>query len=235
MIKLTDFPKIECPFVRKIYKVDKTDWRKYGHKLQLREPKVLIVTPEINEGYEWVLHDKHTIAVEKLNGTNVKLLTEKGSLVSAYNRKNPIDMLKIIESKGKTALVEGIFQAVAKGYIQPDGEQVGEIIGKSIQGNPYKMNGHMWYPFDKAIKDLLYRSFHEHDRTFENWDSWFKNYLVSRYYTKRSAMGNMGEKVMAEGVIFYNLKRKEEGRKYMAKLRRDMFPWYYSPCLLYRI
>ena len=37
------------------------------------------------------------------------------------------------------------------------------------------------------------------------------------------------EKVMAEGVVFYNLKRRQEGQPWMAKLRRDMFPWYYAP------
>jgi hypothetical protein len=35
------------------------------------------------------------------------------------------------------------------------------------------------------------------------------------------------EAVFAEGVIFYNLKRKAEGKTHMAKLRRDMFDWYY--------
>ena len=33
---------------------------------------------------------------------------------------------------------------------------------------------------------------------------------------------------MAEGVVFYNLKRKAAGCSWMAKLRRDMFPWYYT-------
>ena len=38
----------------------------------------------------------------------------------------------------------------------------------------------------------------------------------------------MDESVFAEGVIFYNLKRKEEGKAYMAKLRRDMFSFFYE-------
>ena len=46
--------------------------------------------------------------------------------------------------------------------------------------------------------------------------------------TKRSPKGVQGEKVMAEGVVFYNLKRKAAGCSWMAKLRRDMFPWYYT-------
>jgi len=33
---------------------------------------------------------------------------------------------------------------------------------------------------------------------------------------------------MAEGIVFYSLKRKEEGKVYRAKLRRNMFEWFYS-------
>ncbi len=36
------------------------------------------------------------------------------------------------------------------------------------------------------------------------------------------------DKVMAEGAVFYNLKRKEEGKIWRAKLRRDVFDWYIS-------
>ncbi len=32
----------------------------------------------------------------------------------------------------------------------------------------------------------------------------------------------------AEGIVIYNLRRKEEGKTYMAKLRRDMFSFYYE-------
>jgi hypothetical protein len=76
MIELTDYPKLHCPFVRKTYEVNQDDWRKHGRKLQLRKPEVYLVTPEINPGYEWVFDDPDTIAVEKLDGTNVKLLID---------------------------------------------------------------------------------------------------------------------------------------------------------------
>ena len=111
MIELTDYPKLYCPFVRKVYRVNEDDWRKHGRKLQLRAPQVQLATPEINPGFKWVFENEDTIATEKLNGTNVKLLTEKGRLTSLYNRKNPIDMLKITGSKGRTAIVEAIFMA----------------------------------------------------------------------------------------------------------------------------
>lgn len=223
MKELTNYPKIECPFVRKTYKVNKEDWKKHGRKLQLRLPSVRLVTSEITPDFNWVFEDPDTIAVEKLDGTNVKLLTENGRLVSLYNRKNPIDMLDISGSKGRTAIVEGIFMAVAKGYIENDGEQAGEVIGRHVNGNPYKIDGHLWYPFSKMIKHLSYRSWHEHERTYDNLSAWFKDYLPSRFSGKR------GDKdIKAEGVVFYNLNRLGERKSYRAKLRRDMFGWYYE-------
>lgn len=218
---LPDYPKLQCPFVRKEFKVDIDDWKKHGRELQLRSPSVYLVTNEITPGYEWVFEGKNTIAVEKLDGSNVKLMTEKGRLIALQNRKNVIDPLQIV--KGKTFIIEGVFQAIGKGYVKQNGEQDGELLGPKVQGNPYKLITHLWYPFEKAIKHLSYRSFHEHERTFENWSSWFKDWLPSRFATKR---GN--KDIMAEGVIFYNLKRKFELGVFRAKLRRDMFDWYYS-------
>jgi len=142
-------------------------------------------------------------------------------LVSLMNRKNMIDPLQIM--KGKTFIIEGIFRAIQKGYIEENGEQAGEVIGPKVQGNPYNLNNHLWYPFPKAVKHLSYRSFYEHDRTFDNWSDWFKDHLISRFAAK------LGEKnVMAEGIVFYSLKRKAEGKTYIAKLRRNMFDWFYS-------
>jgi len=223
---MSDFPKMQCPFIRQTFKVNTEQWKKYGSKLQLREPNAYLVVEQINPGYEWVFEDTETIAVEKLNGTNVKILTEEGRLIGLQNRLNVIDPLQII--KGNTFIIEGIFRAIGKGYVKPDGEQAGEVVGPKLQGNPYKLDVHEWYPFEKSISDLAYRSFHEHERTFDNWSTWFKDWLISRYYTKRSKMGDKKDKVMAEGVVFYNLKRKAEGKSWMAKLRRDMFPWFYS-------
>ena len=225
-IVLTDFPKIECPFLRQTFKVNPEQWKKYGAAMKLRVPEVYLVVDRINPGYEWVFEDPDTIAVEKLDGTNIKILTEGGRLLVVQNRKIPIDLLQVF--KGKTFIIEGIFRSIGKGYVKETGEQAGELIGPKVQGNSYKLDFHEWYPFEKAIQDLRYKSFHEHDRTFDNWSSWFLEGLFSRYFTKRASKVGSDEKVMAEGVVFYNLRRKEEGRTWMAKLRRDMFPWCYS-------
>jgi len=223
---MSDFPKMQCPFIRQTFKVNIEQWKKFGSKLQLREPEAYLVVDRVNPGYEWVFEDEDTIAVEKLNGSNVKILTKAGRLVAVQNRLNVIDPLQVM--KGKTFIIEGIFRAIGKGYVKLDGEQAGELIGPKLQGNPYKLDMHEWYPFEKSISALAYRSFDEHERNFDNWSAWFKDWLISRYFTKQSKMGTTKEKVMAEGVVFYNLKRKAGGKPWMAKLRRDMFPWFYS-------
>ena len=223
MRTLTDFPKIECPFIRKIFKVNENDFRKYGSQFKLRNPEVYLVTDEIKPGYEWVFDDSNTIAVEKLDGTNVKLKVENGRLVALQNRKNVLDPLQIM--KGKAFIIEGIFLSIQKGYVENNKEQAGELIGPKLQGNPYQLDNHIWYPFEKTIQHLKYKSFHKHERTFSNFNLWFKDHLKSLYHAKRIGYENA---VFAEGIIFYNLNRKAENKIYMAKLRRDMFDWYYQ-------
>ena len=64
-----------------------------------------------------------------------------------------------------------------------------------------------------------------------------KKYLAKLKTTKATAIlappqtvaaGKNLLKVFAEGVVFYNLKRKAASQSWMAKLRRDMFDWLYS-------
>lgn len=225
---LSDFPKIHCPFVRKLYSVNKEDFDKYGSQFQLRKPEVFLVTPQINPGYEWVFEDPKTIAVEKLNGCNVKILVdEQGTLLQVQNRKNLIDVnLNMFNLKGKYEFLEGLLIASDKGNIKT-GEQCGELLGPRVQGNPYGLIRHEWYPFlTKSIESLKYKSFHKYERTYENWSSWFKDYLFSLYYRKRRPK-DKEEDIFAEGIVFYNFKRKEQGLTYRAKLRRDMFDWFY--------
>jgi len=223
---LTDFPKLYCPFVRQTFKTDVEQWKARGARAGLRSPEAYLVVDRVNPGYEWVFEDPDTFAVEKLNGSNVKIKTEGGRLVAMQNRLNVIDPLQIL--KGKTFLIEGVLRAAGKDYIQPDGEQAGELIGPKLQGNPYKLELHEWYPFDLAMERLRYRSFHEHARTFDNWSAWFKDNLVSRLYTKLASKTGATDKVMAEGVVFYNLKRRDANQTWRAKLRRDMFDWFYT-------
>jgi hypothetical protein len=55
---------------------------------------------------------------------------------------------------------------------------------------------------------------------------WMKE-LISKFYRKNTKPRD--KDICAEGVVFYNLRRKAEGNTWRAKLRRDMFVWYYEP------
>ncbi len=223
---LSDFPKLYCPFIRQTFKINNEQYKKFHPQFHLRTPEVYLVVDRINPGYEWVFDDEDTIAVEKLDGTNIKIKTEDSRLIAVQNRKNIIDPLQIIGGKG--FIMEGLFRAIDKGYIKENGEQSGELIGPKLQANPYKLDFHLWYPFDRAIASLRYKSFHEHERTFDNWSLWFKDWLFSRFYIKKTAKSDKDNKIFAEGVVLYNLKRKSQGKIWRAKLRRDMFDWYYD-------
>lgn len=225
---LSDFPKIQCPFIRQTYAVERDSFRRGGKKANLRKSEAYLVVDQVNPGYEWVFDDPQTFAVEKLDGTNVKLLTEAGVITAVQNRLNVIQPLGVKPGIG-LYIMEGIVAAAQRGYIEPGGEQAGELLGPKLQGNPYGLDQHLWYPFERAHSQLRYRSFDEHDRTFDNWSSWFKDYLTSLFHRKIvDRKGESGRTVMAEGVVFYNLERKAKGLTWMAKLRRDMFDWYYA-------
>lgn len=197
----------------------------------MRNPEAYLVVDKVNPGYEWVFEEEDNIAVEKLNGTNIKLKTENGRLIALQNRKNIIDPLQII--KGKNFIIEGVFRAIGKGYVNADGEQAGECIGPKLQGNPYKLEFHEWYPFERTISALSYRSFTEHERNFDNWSVWFKDWLHSRFFQKIASKKGISDKVFAEGIVIYNMRRKAENKVWMAKLRRDMFDWFYKDVEIY--
>ncbi|MFA4888656.1 MAG: RNA ligase family protein [Candidatus Omnitrophota bacterium] len=231
---LADFPKLYCPFIRQTFKVNPDHYKQYGPLYQLRAPEVYLAVDLVNPGYEWVFEDKDTIAVEKLNGTNIKILTRDNNITAVQNRKNIIDPL---EMKGICPYVmEGIFRAAQLDFVKPDAEQAGELIGTKLQGNPYRLDGHLWYPFDIAAERLKYNSFNKHPKTFEDMSDWFREWLFSRLYEKKAAkehLGGAADKVFAEGVIFYNFRREAEEKTWRAKLRRDMFPWYYGKIEIY--
>jgi hypothetical protein len=196
MIKITDFPKIESPFFRKEINGD------------------YVVTDQIAEGYEWVFSDETVIATEKLHGTNVSILIENGVITSIWNRTERIPFF----NHGKKHIIEGVLNSFDKGYMDmfTDGQHFGELIGEKVNGNPYKINGHLWIPFETFCRNhLKYKSWGKYPKDFNTISEWFKD-LMPLY----SLMLNNGTK-FCEGIVFVHPKT---GR--MAKLRKDMFSWY---------
>lgn len=197
-MQINDMPKIESPFVRKEVN------GKY------------IVTDEIAEGYEWVFSDGTVISTEKLHGTNVSICIQDGVIVSVWNRTERIPFF----NKGKKHIIEGLLNSFERGYMEflPDGQHFGECVGPKINGNPYKLESHLWIPFETYCrKHLAYKSWGKYPKTFGAISEWFKE-LMPLYALKK------GDKEgFVEGVVFV---QPSTGK--MAKLRRDMFDWFYE-------
>ena len=113
-------------------------------------------------------------------------------------------------------IVEAIMKAYERGYMEflADGQHFGEAIGEKINGNPYKLQGHLWIPFTYCKEHLAYTSWGKYPKTFESIDEWFKT-LMPLYMTRKGDKNGF-----VEGVVFVH----PDGR--MAKLRKDMFDWF---------
>jgi len=195
-IKVQNMPKLESPFVRK--EID-------GN---------YIVTNEIAEGYNWVFEDDSVMAIEKLHGTNVSIVIIEGQVVEIYNRTERVPII----NKGKDYITKGILESFKRGYIDflGDGQHFGEVIGEKVNGNPYKVEGNLWIPFETfAQKHLRYKSWGKYPKDFDTISEWFKDGLLPLFSSMKG-----DREGFVEGVVFTH----PDGR--MAKLRRDMFDWY---------
>lgn len=195
-MKIEDMPKIECPFIRK--EID----GKY------------LVIDKINTGYEWVFEDEEVMAIEKLDGTNVSIVIVEGVVTQVYNRTERIPFI----NKGKKWIIEGLLNSKERGYLEflGDGQHFGELIGPKVNGNPYRLDEHLWIPFKTFCqKHLRYKSWGKYPKDFQTISEWFKE-LIPLYSLMK------GERGFVEGIVFTH----PDGR--LAKLRRDMFDWYYN-------
>lgn len=199
-IEVRDMPKLESPFVRE--EID----GKY------------VVTKNITPGYAWVFEDDSVLAVEKIHGTNCSVTIENGKITSIWNRKEHIPFF----NKNKIHLTQAILNSYEKGYLGlPDGQHFGEAIGPKINGNPYKLDKHLWLPFNTYCKNhLAYKSWGKYPKDFETISNWFRKDLMPLYSYRVNGREWKG-KHFVEGVVFYH----PDGR--MSKLRRDMFDWWY--------
>lgn len=230
-----DMPKIECPFIRKRYKINKKDWKAYGSALNLREPEVYLVTPEINPTCSWVFEEENVFASEKLHGTNILVEVQGKQLVGVQNRKNVVDTHRLL-GKGNGAhpfarILEGIIYAADIGLVEDNSVQYGELIGPRLNNNIHKLSHHLWYPFKKARDSLRYKSFEKYPKEFYGWSEWFRTGLKSLLYCRlnKIPLSEMQNETVpfTEGIVIHQPRKEEPEKPRMSKLRRDMYPWYY--------
>lgn len=202
-MKIYDMPKLESPFKR-----------------ILDKDNDYVVTPEIIEGYEWVLNgdENEVLATEKLDGTSVSIVIENGKITRMFNRSNEIPFF----NKGKKHITEAVLNSFERGYCDfTDGQYFGEVIGPKVNGNPYKLTEHLWIPFNTYCREhLAYKSWHKYPKSFLNIEKWFlspisEGGIFSLFMRKR------GVEQKPEGIVFHNIKTGQ-----MCKVRLDMFKNY---------
>jgi hypothetical protein len=214
--KVIDMPKLQSPFIREVVN------------------GVYVCVPKINEQYRWVFTEEAE-ATEKLDGTNVSIVVKDGKLIGIYNRTSRIDLW----TKGSKRFMEGILEAIDRGIIDirkmEDGQYFGELIGESVNGNPYRIKGHIWLPFDYIRKNLRFKFWDEfvkelegksdeeiYKKVSELFESLWSLYKRKLGFEKTPVNRNVGfEGMAAEGIVFYR-----KGTNEMCKLRRDMFDWF---------
>lgn len=203
-MKISDYPKIKAPFVRK--------------KINGR----YVVTPEIEPGCEWVFDDPGVIAVDKLHGTNICLYMEDGVLMRVTNRRNVIlddYVLRCDMTKQEARILSGVLHTLEKGWLKKldklQGNIFGELIAPNINGNIHLVDRPLFVPFDYLKSKCMWKSWQmgEYEKTYDSISEWFKT--LPSLFTTRTNKNNLGE-----GIVFTH----QDGRK--AKLRRDMFDWY---------
>lgn len=216
-LDLSNMPKLHSPFLRK----------------EINGQYVCI--PEIDPEYRWVFED--SIAVEKLDGTNISIEIKNHEVHKIKNRENIINLWE----KGSKRFVEAVLNSIERDYFKPkalaDGIYFGELIGPQLQGNPYKMNEHIFIPFSKAIEGYTYKFWESQigelkgksdEEIFSKMSDIFKGLwsLLKRKtfnkdpdVTEDSVFDSTN--LSSEGIIFYSKDLKK-----MSKLRRDMFDWY---------
>lgn len=194
-IKIRDMPKIESPFVREIINGE------------------YVVIDKIEEGFEWVFEDDSVMAIEKLHGTNVSIQIREGVIVGMWNRSERLPFF----NKGKKFIIGGLLNSFEKGWMEflGDGQHFGELIGPKVNGNPYKLEQHLWIPFTTfGQKHLRYKSWGRYPKDFKTISEWFKE-LIPLYSSMKG-----DREGFVEGIVFTH----PDGR--MAKLRKDMFDWH---------
>lgn len=199
------FPKLESVFVR-----EKT------------EDGLFLVTDEIKPGYEWVFEDESVRAVEKIDGENIAVtFSDDGAVSNIFTREGNI--AEPFTDKRMAYIVKGVVESHRRGWIDKLSEKqihYGELIGPTVQDNPYNVDTHLWIPFEYAYNNFHYESWGEYPQEFDDISYWFEDGLLPLVHSQLHNKSINENDAYVEGVVFTH----PDGRK--AKLRRDMFSWY---------
>lgn len=180
----------------------------------LRDEVNHMCVDEIAEGWEWCFDPSQCYVLEKLDGTNVKFEVNNLELnIFARNQKSKGYVLSELNNPDYKYINQGVLNTVAnKKKRFKSGVYYGELLGPSIQGNPYSLTEHGWYNFEPFKGGVEVYKDYPKNSNFEDWKNWIL-----------SLKSLLNPEVESEGIIFLN---KLDGR--MSKLRKDMFSKSYK-------
>lgn len=203
-MKIKDWPKTNCLYQR-----------------EMCENRYL-VKDEVFDRMEWVF-DEGVRATDKLHGTNVCFVVEDGEVVLISNRTQIITKSPRIHTnlgQKETMFLKAYLNSAEKGWLGDlgDGYHYGELVGPKVNGNLHNLTCHYFVPFSILKQKFHWKSWisNKYPKDFAAISSWFKD--LPSLFTKKYGT-NPG---LAEGIVFWH----PDGR--VAKLRRDMFEWYYE-------
>jgi hypothetical protein len=233
------FPKIKSPFER-----------------SENEDGEYTTDDEVMDGYGWVFNNRHTTAIEKLDGTSCAVSvehTETGDDIEAYTRFGP-EGFQRADPFGSTPhqrIVQAFQNSIQRGYI-PDEEGVhyGECVGPSFQGNPHELDERLFIPFSWLADKCAYKSWNDpkYGKGHDDISAWFEEGLFSLFASRMKGIdlkeASVANGTFCEGIIVahpdasYKASEIETEMEHLgsgtyrqvapnfAKIRRDMFDWF---------
>jgi hypothetical protein len=154
---IVDFPKIRSPFKRVVNERDE-----------------YIVTPELEEGFEWIFEE------------GVRAVQE------------PIDILSKNDKK-KSLFLLGLLHSAERGWLESfvDGPVFGELIGPEINTNLHETPHPLFVPFSYLYDKCHWKSWinNKYPKTYDSISGWFQN--LTSLFTERM----LKKQVLAEGLV----------------------------------
>ena len=212
------------------------------------------VDPTVNDTYSWVFDQASEVeAVEKLHGTNMAIRVEDGDIVAAARRNNDRTMSLVTPyAYSDRHFVRGVqnsrkrFSYMEKDF-DGDGWYFGELVGPNVHDNPYKLDEHLFVPFEWLRRKATYKSYGKYSVEYDGISDWFKGGLFSLFYALMHGIDDLNEAsvsngVFVEGIVFVHpnfdghvgtadlettaTETHDNVAVPLAKLRRDMFDWF---------
>lgn len=242
------FPKVESPYHRA--ENDDGDYVIEGHAGGPSD--------YTKSKFAWVFDRAAEVeAIEKLDGTNMAVHVaehEHGGLhVDEVATRMGDKSMNRVEPFGPRTnhhyIARAVQNSVRRGYIEQvadaygEGWFFGEAVGPKFQGNPHRLDEHLFVPFDWIRKKLAYKSYGEYPTDFESIRDWVRgeenglfSLFASRMHGQDLDASRPQNGTFCEGLVFVHpdfegritpddLTVGNDGQsvKELAKLRRDMY------------